>query len=423
MSTEKKVIQEFVLEQDNELRFEVESKNEKVYLTLKSGTAEVFGTELVKAKTYEFTSGAKVAVFTWNGCVIEVKGKTDVIYTAKETPMVIYSNCHAALEFMRVEAEKDNKRGPIALLAGPCDVGKSTVSRILLNYAVRMNRRPIFVELDVGQGQISIPGTIGALMIERPASIDEGFSQEAPLVYNFGHKTISANPNLFTILTNHLANTVKERLEVNKKTRSSGAIINTCGWIKGAGYKQLLNSIKAFEVDIIMVLDQERLYNELVRDLPQFVKIIFLPKSGGVVERSKSNRSESRDQRIREYFYGTPRNSLYPHSFELKFTEVKIYKIGAPALPDSCLPLGMKADDHMTKLVLLTPNAGLLHHILGVSFSENEDDDILSSHVAGFVCVSMVDTERQTITLLSPQPKPLPSNILILSELQFMDTH
>lgn len=161
MSTEKKVIQEFVLEQDNELRFEVESKNEKVYLTLKSGLAEVFGTELVKAKTYEFTSGAKVAVFTWHGCVIEVKGKTDVIYTAKETPMVIYSNCHAALELMRMEAEKDNKRGPIAMLVGPCDVGKSTVAKILLNYAVRMTRRPIFVDLDVGQGHISIPGTIG----------------------------------------------------------------------------------------------------------------------------------------------------------------------------------------------------------------------------------------------------------------------
>lgn len=423
MSTDKKIIQEFVLEQDNELRFEVESKNEKVYLTLKSGTAEIFGTELVKAKTYEFISGAKVAVFTWHGCVVEVKGKTDVIYIAKETPMVIYSNCHAALEIMRTEAEKENKRGPIAMIVGPTDVGKSTVCRILLNYATRMGRRPIFVDLDVGQGYISIPGTIGAVMVERPAGIEEGFSQEAPLVYNFGHKAAMSNINLFSILDEQLASVVKERLEVNKRTRASGVIINTCGWIKSAGYKQLLNTAKTFEVDVIMVLDQERLYNELVRDLPNFVKIIFLPKSGGVVERSKSNRIESRDQRIREYFYGTPKNSLYPHSFDLKFSEVKIYKIGAPALPDSCLPLGMKADDHMTKLVFLTPNAGLLHHLLAVSFAEKEDEEITKSHIAGFVCVTNVDAERQIITVLSPQPKPLPNNILVLSELQFMDNH
>ena len=29
----------------------------------------------------------------------------------------------------------------------------------------------------------------------------------------------------------------------------------------------------AFEVDVILVLDQERVYNELVRDMPSFVKV------------------------------------------------------------------------------------------------------------------------------------------------------
>lgn len=215
----KSLVQEYKLEPDNELRFEVESKNEKVYLILKSGLAEVFGTELVKGKTYEFISGAKIAVYTWHGCTVEVKGKTDVIYTSKETPMVTYSNCHAALEFMRTDAEKDNKKGPIAMIVGPSDVGKSTLTRILLNYAVRMGRRPIFVDLDVGQGQISIPGTIGALLIERPAAIDDGFSQEAPLVYHFGDKSPSANSTLFSMIIGQLANTVKERLEVNKKSK------------------------------------------------------------------------------------------------------------------------------------------------------------------------------------------------------------
>ncbi|XP_050294853.1 protein CLP1 homolog [Anthonomus grandis grandis] len=424
MSEDKKsVLQEFKLDADNELRFEVESKGEKVYLTLKSGLAEIFGTELVKGKTYEFTAGAKVAVFTWQGCTIEVKGKTDVIYTAKETPMVVYSNCHAALEIMRSESEKDNKRGPIAMVVGPTDVGKSTLCRILLNYGVRMGRRPIFVDLDVGQGKVTIPGCVGALVIERPASIDEGFSQEAPLVYNFGHKSPSDNFKLYKKIVNQLASTVKERLEVNKKTRHSGVIINTCGWIKGNGYKLLLDSCHAFEVDVIMVLDQERLYNELVRDMPAYVKIVFLQKSGGVVELSKSARIEARDQRIKEYFYGTPKNQLYPHSFDLKWSEVKIFKIGAPPLPDSCLPHGMKPEDHLTKLVPITPNPGISHHILAVSFAEKEDDDVILSHVAGFVCVSHIDTERQTITLLSPQPKPLPNNILVLSELQFMDSH
>jgi polyribonucleotide 5'-hydroxyl-kinase len=56
-------------------------------------------------------------------------------------------------------------------------------------------------------------------MIERPASIDEGFSQEAPLVYNFGHKSPMTNITLFNMLVQQLATTVKERLEVNRKSK------------------------------------------------------------------------------------------------------------------------------------------------------------------------------------------------------------
>lgn len=62
----------------------------------------------------------------------------------------------------------------------------------------------------------------------------------------------------------------------------SGLIINTCGWVKGKGYQHLTHIALAFEVDVILVLDQERLYNELVRDMPVFVKVVLLPKSGGV---------------------------------------------------------------------------------------------------------------------------------------------
>ena len=78
---------------------------------------------------------------------------------------VMYLNAHAALEQLRKKAETDNSRGPVTMIVGPMDVGKSTVCRLLLNYAVRMGRRPIFVDLDVGQGQISVPGTIGEFQL------------------------------------------------------------------------------------------------------------------------------------------------------------------------------------------------------------------------------------------------------------------
>ena len=74
--------------------------------------------------------------------------------------MIMYLNIHAALEQLRLKAEEPNsvERGPILMTVGPRDVGKSTLCQLLLNYGVRCQRRPIYVDLDVGQGSISVPG-------------------------------------------------------------------------------------------------------------------------------------------------------------------------------------------------------------------------------------------------------------------------
>lgn len=72
------------------------------------------------------------------------------------------------------------------------------------------------------------------------------------------------------------------------------------------------------------------------------------------MERTKKFRSDTRDAKVREYFYGD-KTPLHPHSFDVKWSDLKVFKIGAPPLPDSCMPLGMKAEDNMTKLVAVQP--------------------------------------------------------------------
>lgn len=356
---------------------------------MKEGFAELFGTELVAKKPYEFHTGAKVAVFTYHGCKLSVKGEMDVHYIARETPMIQYLNAHAAIEQLRVLADEQSENGPIVLVVGPCDVGKSTLCKILLNYAIRQGRTPISVDLDVGQGSISIPGTIGAFLVERIAHVEDGFSQQAPLVYQFGHLSPSGNDAYYKLLVTKLAEVTLDRLKTNKKIKSSGMIINTCGWVKDAGYKHILHAAKEFQVASIFVLDQERLYNELLRDvreLPKSTQVVFLQKSGGVVERSRTQRSEARDTRIREYFYGR-RTPFYPHSFDVKWSDIQICKVGAPSLPDSCMPLGMKADSNKTKLLPVQPNNSILHHILALTFCDSIEDDVINSNILGFVCV------------------------------------
>ena len=49
---------------------------------------------------------------------------------------------------------------PRVALVGPTDVGKSSVSKILCNYAVRKGWHPLFVDLDLGQNGIATPATV-----------------------------------------------------------------------------------------------------------------------------------------------------------------------------------------------------------------------------------------------------------------------
>ena len=83
--------------------------------------------------------------------------------------MVLYLNTHIAIDQIRHRASREGKMGPRVrqslkiqlqshtiidiqvVIAGSVDVGKSTMCRILLNYAIRMNRRLCYVETDVGQ--------------------------------------------------------------------------------------------------------------------------------------------------------------------------------------------------------------------------------------------------------------------------------
>lgn len=127
-------------------------------------------------------------------------------------------------------------------------------------------------------------------------------------------------------------------------------------------------------------------------------------------------------------------------------------RVGAEALPQECLPIGMTAEDMSMKVcgmllceyyricttsqvvpVDMTPEA-LNNHLLAVSQAKAQDRAI-DTNVAGFVAVTavnseaffvevyrlQVDTNRKMLTLLSPQPAPLASNLLLYSDVVWFD--
>ncbi|OAD70147.1 hypothetical protein PHYBLDRAFT_126526 [Phycomyces blakesleeanus NRRL 1555(-)] len=422
------------LDPDHEFRFEVDF-NVKVQIKLLKGTAEIFGTELAMNVPYTF-SGRKAAVYTWHGCKIEVKGQFLVEYTANETPMTSYFNAHMAIQQMREKAKRDGERGPRVLVIGPHDVGKTSLCKTLVSYALRQNEKPIYVSLDTSEGSITMPGTVTATCISHIIDIEEGFGSSAttaanmgaptiPLAYYYGYENPSENVKLYKLIVSRLANAVKSRMSTDDETKTSGYIIDTIGLIDHLGYELIQHIIGELEVNVVIVLGHERLYSDMTRILKDksHIAIAKLTKSGGVVERDRQFKSQLQRSKIQEYFYGTPKYELSPYSMLVNFSDISIWRVGEAMAPSSALPIGMDSTENETRMVKVENLDMCLHSIMAVLSAPDDipDNKLLDCNVAGFIYITDVDEEKQKVTILSPSPGRLPRRHVLMGSFKWME--
>lgn len=406
-------VQEVKLEAGHELRMEVDW-GKQVHLQLLEGEAEVFGTALDLRERVSI-GGQKVAVYSWRGCTLQLEGEPDMMYTSDETPMSQYLNIHDGLDARRQDARKDRKEGPRTFVVGPTDVGKSTLCKILLNYAVRAGWAPTFADMDIGQGSITVPGCIAATPVEAPIDIEDGLPTDAPLVYYTGTPTPSDNPSLYRHLVERLAAVLDLRAQSDPQVKASGMILNSMGWIVELGYELLKHTIETLKCDMVLVVGDERLYSQLSGELKRTapsVQVLKLPRSGGVVVRSRELRQAARKVRVEEYFYGN-RKELSPASQTARFEDLQVYRVGGgPRAPSSALPIGATSVADPLKLTRVTNPQELLYTLLAVSHAP-QPELLLSVNVAGFIYVQDVDVGKGTITYLAPCAGALPSSLLL----------
>lgn len=89
------------------------------------------------------------------------------------------------------------------MVVGGADSGNSTLCRVLLSYAVRSGRRPLFVDLDVRHNDITIPATVAACPVLHPIDIEHGIRFRVPITYFYGHCEAVENKDV-SILSFHL---------------------------------------------------------------------------------------------------------------------------------------------------------------------------------------------------------------------------
>ena len=62
-----------------------------------------------------------------------------------------------------------------------------------------------------------------------------------------------------------------------------------------------------------------------------------------------------------------------------------------------------------------------MNRVLAVSFT-SAVEDLIMTNVAGFLVVTDIKMEDQKMVVLSPQPRPVPDTLLLLSDVQYVDS-
>ncbi|KAI9827179.1 MAG: Cleavage polyadenylation factor subunit clp1 [Thelocarpon impressellum] len=423
------------LQRGSEWRFEV-AFGSSVEVKILTGTAEIFGTELAPNQAYSFT-GTKAAVYTWHGCRLEVTGQCQVEYTAEETPMVSYANTHFALERLRRKSALDEVEGPRVLVVGPENAGKTSLVKILTGYATKSGSQPLIINLDSREGMLSVPGSLTATAFSSIVDVEEGWGSsptsgpspvpvKLPLVYYYGLPSPEDQPKMFKPITTRLALAVTSRLAEDAEAREAGCIIDTPGIVSQGkdGYDIIQHVVSEFSVNVLLVLGSERLYSDMVKrfdgsriSTDETITVLKLAKSGGCVDRDDAFLRQARQAQVREYFFGDARRTLSPHTQQVDFGQVTVYKIHEEnTLLASLLPGGHEEDSAPPPIFSrVDPSPALLNAVLPVMHAAPTDapETVRDSSVRGFVYVADVDEPRKKLRLLAPVAGRLPPGPLV----------
>ena len=157
-----------------------------------------------------------------------------------------------------------------------------------------------------------MPGALAAVTVRQQVNVERGLMDlGAPLALFFGDGSVAEQGDHYVRLVRRLGELAARRGEMHADVAAAGFIVNTCSWVDSDGYGVLLRTLEALRADVVVVIENERLYNEIKQDVSKFnhggavdVSVLRAPKSSGVVIRAAKERRVARMRKIREYFYG-----------------------------------------------------------------------------------------------------------------------
>ncbi|KAK6588901.1 pre-mRNA cleavage complex ii clp1-related [Cryptosporidium xiaoi] len=332
-------------------------------------SAEIFGAELPPDVDIKVAPLSRIAIYTWHGCILQIRGPVQQEYESVNNSMKDYMEVIQVLDNRRSFSKLYGTLGPRVMVTGSSNSGKSTLCQILCNYAARRGYTPLFIDLDprgsTDKANMQFPaGVIGA------TKVDEFFLHyrelRNPLTFFFGHLNVTDDLQLYIYLCKLLSASIILRNQSIQDTNSLAS-----GFILNAPFQPsnelLLELISIFDIDIVVVMDdpstQHYLANrfdykepqsydqleaiansnssvstksdgnnngvndssneDLVLKEKQFsvlpkISVVGVSKSDGVISITSQRLAEIRRECLKSYFFGSPESPLRPHTINLK---------------------------------------------------------------------------------------------------------
>ncbi|CCH60640.1 hypothetical protein TBLA_0D01320 [Henningerozyma blattae CBS 6284] len=402
-------IQQLNIPAGSEWRIELSSET-KLDLKIKSGIAEIFGTELANDINYSFKNW-KFPIYAVEDVKLEWKcpelASKELNILRNNSQQYIY-NLHFAFEKMR-GLSFDGFR---AMVVGKSSSGKTSLCRTLASYAIKSKPyQPLYVNTNPQDGILSMPGCLTATPISdildaQSATWGQSMTSGAtalhskqPLVRNFGLENVSENRKLYMNVITQLANDVRNRLEEDSLVCRSGTIIDSPPLsVFDDDFIELKHIVKEFNVNILIVLcedENDQIWKNMKTHLQPLIGnfVLRAPILDGVVKVDDVfKRSQQRDA-IREYFYGTPQIVLSPYAIGVDYEDITMWK------PMSNMEQDWQNNDKTSQLTLkaveITSN-NIQHAIVAITYvpKNASGNEVEKANILGFGLVMEVNEKK-----------------------------
>jgi len=191
--------------------------------------------------------------------------------------------------------EHYKKCGGVLVVLGAVDTGKSSFARWTANKLLKFGKTPAIVDCDVGQSDIGPPAVIGMAIVENPFSRYDELSLGG--MYFVGG--VQPGGRLLQCLTGAL-----RMVEEACKRGATHIIVNTTGWIDGAGIYYKQSKIDAIRPAILVAIEQRKELTLIVAAYKRMnsIRTFFLPPSASIRKREREERRERRRENFERYF-------------------------------------------------------------------------------------------------------------------------